>query len=81
MYSTDANCGVRCDRGLGNGMIRDEILSDFPELTKEDIEACIKYAIENPAAVIKGLAKPRPHLPKDFALNHGHYVRGEPRKC
>jgi hypothetical protein len=26
------------------------------------------------------LAKKRPHLPKDYALNHGHYRRGEPRK-
>lgn len=26
------------------------------------------------------LAKPRPHLPKDYALNHGHYRRGEPKK-
>ena len=26
------------------------------------------------------LAKPRRHLPKDYALNHGHYVRGEPKK-
>jgi len=26
------------------------------------------------------LAKPRPHLPGDYALNHGHYVRGEPKK-
>jgi len=26
------------------------------------------------------LAKPRPHLPADYALNHGHYVRGEPKK-
>lgn len=25
-------------------------------------------------------AKPRPHWPKDYALNHGHYVSGEPRK-
>ena len=25
-------------------------------------------------------AKPRTHLPKDFALNHGHYRRGEPKK-
>ena len=29
---------------------------------------------------VQRLAKPRPHLPKDFALNHGHYVRGEPKK-
>lgn len=26
------------------------------------------------------LAKSRPHWPKDYALNHGHYVSGEPRK-
>lgn len=25
-------------------------------------------------------AKPRPHWPKDYALNHGSYVSGEPRK-
>lgn len=31
-------------------------------------------------AVVERLAKPRPHLPKDYALNHGHYLRGEPRK-
>lgn len=31
-------------------------------------------------AAVEKLAKPRPHLPRDYALNHGHYVRGEPRK-
>jgi hypothetical protein len=31
-------------------------------------------------AAAERLAKPRPHLPKDYALNHGHYLRGEPRK-
>ena len=30
-------------------------------------------------AVLK-LAKPRPHWPRDYALNHGLYVSGEPRK-
>ena len=25
-------------------------------------------------------ARHRPHWPKDYALNHGHYVSGEPRK-
>jgi hypothetical protein len=29
---------------------------------------------------IQKIAKPRPHWPKDFALNHGHYTRGEPKK-
>jgi len=31
------------------------------------------------AAALK-VAKPRPHWPKDFVLNHGHYVSGEPKK-
>ena len=31
-------------------------------------------------AAIEKLARPRPHLPKDYALNHGHYVGGEPKK-
>ena len=31
------------------------------------------------AAVLK-VAKPRPHWPSDYALNHGHYASGEPRK-
>ena len=26
------------------------------------------------------LAKERPHLPPDYALNHGHYLRGESKK-
>jgi hypothetical protein len=30
-------------------------------------------------AVLK-LAKPRPHWPKDYALNHAHYVKGHPKK-
>ena len=31
-------------------------------------------------AAIEEAAKPRPHWPADYALNHGHYVTGEPRK-
>jgi hypothetical protein len=30
--------------------------------------------------LVQQLAKPRPHLPADYALNHGHYVRGEPKQ-
>jgi len=41
------------------------------ELLSED-DPCI-------AAVLK-LAKPRPHWPKDYALNHAHYVKGHPKK-
>ena len=42
-----------------------------PELLPEDDPSI--------AAVLK-LAKPRPHWPKDYALNHAHYVKGHPRK-
>jgi hypothetical protein len=31
------------------------------------------------AEVLK-LAKPRPHWPKDFALNHSHCLKGHPKK-
>jgi hypothetical protein len=31
-------------------------------------------------AVLK-LSKPRPHWPKDYALNHAHYVKGHPKKA
>ena len=31
-------------------------------------------------AAVEKLARPRPHLPEDYALNHGHYLRGEPKK-
>ena len=31
---------------LASGMSEDEILSDFPELTREDIRACLAYAAE-----------------------------------
>jgi hypothetical protein len=31
-------------------------------------------------AAIEKLAKRREHLPGDYALNHGHYVSGEPKR-
>lgn len=32
---------------LASGMSEEEILADFPELTREDIEACRAYAAEH----------------------------------
>ena len=29
---------------------------------------------------VEQTAKSRPHWPADYALNHGHYVSGEPKK-
>jgi len=31
---------------LASGMSEEEILSDFPELTRDDIRACLAYAAE-----------------------------------
>ncbi len=33
---------------LAAGMTHEEILSDYPELTEEDIRACLAYAAESP---------------------------------
>lgn len=32
---------------LASGMTPDQILEDFPELTKEDIQACLSYAADS----------------------------------
>jgi len=47
----------------------------LPEGAEVKIE---NFALRDPLlAAIERLAKPRPHLPKDYALNHGHYLHGE----
>ncbi len=33
-------------RWLGNGMSQKEIMADFPELTTEQIRACLRYAAD-----------------------------------
>ena len=53
----------------------------LPEGTEVSVETVDLPADNDPfiQAVLKS-AKPRPHWPKDYALNHGHYVSGEPKK-
>ena len=53
----------------------------LPEGMEVHVEAPDLLSENDPfvQAVLK-LAKPRPHWPKDYALNHGHYVSGEPKK-
>ena len=53
----------------------------LPEGADVKIETLELAPADDPfvAAVLK-VAKPRPHWPKDFVLNHGHYVSGEPKK-
>ncbi len=29
---------------LGSGMSKEDVLIDFPDLTKEDVQACLKFA-------------------------------------
>ncbi len=53
----------------------------LPEGTEVKVEPLELLPENDPyiQAVLR-LAKPRPHWPKDYALNHGHYVSGEPMK-
>jgi len=41
---------------LASGMSQEEVLKDFPYLTKEDILACLSYAAdrEKPLMVVEG---------------------------
>ena len=53
----------------------------LPDGTEVEVVANESRAADDPfVQTVLKLAKPRPHLPKDYALNHGHYVRGEPKK-
>lgn len=68
------------------GTVKNGVIVLPPEVKLEEgaqVEVVLRELTpeEDPflAAVLK-LAKPRPHFPKDFALNHGHYVSGEPKK-
>ena len=64
-----------------NGVIVLPPGTKLPEGVEVKIETVESTVANEPfLAAIERLAKPRPHLPKDYALNHGHYVRGEPKK-
>jgi hypothetical protein len=52
----------------------------LPEGASVRVETLLTAADDPLVAAIERLAKPRPHLPPDYALNHGHYVGGEPKK-
>ena len=41
---------------LASGMTEDEILSDFPELTIEDIRACLAFAAERERRLLGSVA-------------------------
>jgi len=64
-----------------NGLVVLPPGTKLPEGAEVRIETLELTSEDDPlVAAVEKLAKPRPHLPRDYALNHGHYVRGEPRK-
>ncbi len=55
--------------------------AQLPDGTEVRIEPMELTAENDPfVAAIEKIAKPRPHWPKDFVINHGHYIDGEPKR-
>jgi hypothetical protein len=64
-----------------NGVIVLPPGTKLPEGAEVRVETLQLTGADDPlVAAVERLAKPRPHLPKDYALNHGHYLRGEPKR-
>ncbi len=64
-----------------NGLVVLPPGTEMPEGATVKVETLEPASQEDPfVAAVERLAKPRPHLPEDYALNHGHYIRGEPKK-
>jgi hypothetical protein len=66
---------------IKNGVVVLPPGTKLPEGAEVKVETLDLVPQDDPflAAALKA-AKPRPHWPKDYALNHGHYVSGEPKK-
>ena len=59
-----------------NGLVVLPPGTKLPEGAEVRIETLKLTAQDDPlVAAVEKLAKPRPHLPKDYALNHGHCLR------
>jgi hypothetical protein len=64
-----------------NGLVVLPPGTKLPEGAEVRVETIKLTSEDDPlVAAVEKLAKPRPHLPSDYALNHGHYLRGEPKK-
>ena len=54
---------------------------NLPEGAEVDVTPREVNAEDDPfLELVEKLAKPRPHWPADYVVNHGHYVSGEPKK-
>jgi hypothetical protein len=65
---------------IKNGVVELPPGTKLPEGTEVKVETLLTAAEDPLVAAIEKLAKPRPHLPRDYALNHGHHVGGEPKR-
>jgi hypothetical protein len=64
-----------------NGLVVLPPGTKLPEGAEVRVETLQLTSEDDPlVAAVEKLARPRLHLPKDYALNHGHYRRGEPKK-
>jgi hypothetical protein len=65
---------------IKNGVVELPPGAKFPEGAEVKVETLLAAADDPFVAAVEKLARPRPHLPGDYALNHGHYVGGEPKR-
>lgn len=64
-----------------NGVVVLPPHAHLPEGAEVNVEPLELTPDDDPLlAAIVNLAKPRPHWPEDYVLNHGYYVSGEPKK-
>ena len=52
LYSAHADCGRGCAGWLAAGQTHAQIREDFPELTEDDIRACLAYAADRERRLI-----------------------------
>ena len=66
---------------IQNGVVVLPPEANLPDGTEVTVETLDLAATDDPflQAAAK-VARQRPHWPPDYALNHAHYVSGEPKK-
>jgi hypothetical protein len=66
---------------IKNGVVVLPPRTKLPEGADVQVETIDLLSENDPRiATILKLSKPRPHWPKDFALNHAHYTKRHPKK-
>jgi hypothetical protein len=77
-----AACSVSYTGTVKNGVV---VLPPDARLPEGAVVEVVPRALESDEDPFLQAAarasRPRPHWPKDYALNHGHYVSGEPKKA